>query len=98
QEIHTGITAGKERLSILYGNTSPVTAEMNGDDARDAMLAAYDEVFEREKMRGSTLLGPHRDDFSLKVNDIDVQTFGSQGQQRTSALSLKLAEIQLIKE
>lgn len=46
--------------------------------------------------RGMTLAGPHRDDLSFDVNGKDVQTFGSQGQQRTTALSVKLAEIELI--
>ena len=45
-----------------------------------------------------TLIGPHRDDLQFFVNGYDVQTFGSQGQQRTTALSLKLAEIELIKQ
>lgn len=46
--------------------------------------------------RGTTLIGPHRDDLIFYVNNKDVQTFGSQGQQRTTALSIKLAEIDLI--
>jgi DNA replication and repair protein RecF len=45
-----------------------------------------------------TLTGPHRDDLQFFVNGYDVQTYGSQGQQRTTALSLKLAEIELIKQ
>ena len=51
---------------------------------------------QREIERGTTLFGPHRDDLIFIVNGRDVQTFGSQGQQRTTALSLKLAEIELI--
>jgi DNA replication and repair protein RecF len=98
KEIHAGITDGKETLSLHYENTSPVTEDQPVDQAVQAMLAAYEEVFDREIQRGSTLLGPHRDDFSLMVNGKDVQTYGSQGQQRTSALSLKLAEIELIRE
>ena len=43
-------------------------------------------------------MGPHRDDLSFKVNDIDLRHFGSQGQQRTAALCLKLAEIELLKK
>src|SRR4051794_22799258 len=50
----------------------------------------------RASERGVTLAGPHRDDLLFYVNEKDVQTFGSQGQQRTTALSLKLAEIELI--
>ncbi len=46
----------------------------------------------------STGIGPHRDDISFYINDIDVRTYGSQGQQRTAALSLKLAEIELVKQ
>ena len=48
--------------------------------------------------RGTTTIGPHRDDLSFFVNQKNVQTYGSQGQQRTTALSVKLAEIDLIKE
>ena len=46
----------------------------------------------------TTLAGPHRDDISFVVNGIDIRRFGSQGQQRTAALSLKLAEIRLVEE
>lgn len=64
------------------------------------IIEAYSEKFatikEREIQRGMTLAGPHRDDISFSVNGKDVQTFGSQGQQRTTALSIKLAEIELI--
>lgn len=56
------------------------------------------EVKKRELDRGVTLVGPHRDDLQFIVNGYDVQTYGSQGQQRTTALSLKLAEIELIKQ
>ena len=98
QEIHTGITNGREKLSLHYVNSSPVTEEMSVEQAVDTMLAAYEEVRDREIMRGSTLIGPHRDDFSLKVNNMDVQTYGSQGQQRTSALSIKQAEIEQNKQ
>ena len=45
----------------------------------------------------TTLTGPHRDDLSFIINDIDIRRFGSQGQQRTAALSLKLSEIELVK-
>ena len=42
--------------------------------------------------------GPHRDDFSFMIGDVDIRKFGSQGQQRTAALSLKLSEIELVKK
>ena len=52
---------------------------------------------ENDIMRGSTSIGPHRDDLILEVNGINLRTFGSQGQQRTGILALKLAELEFIK-
>ena len=46
----------------------------------------------------STSVGPHRDDLCFLSGDLDIRKFGSQGQQRTAALSLKLSEIELVKE
>ena len=67
--------------------------------------AAYDtfltELTKKRKVDlkyATTNIGPHRDDIKFLVNDIDIRRFGSQGQQRTAALSLKLAQIQLVKE
>ena len=45
-----------------------------------------------------TSVGPHRDDFIININDVDTKKYGSQGQQRTAALSLKLAEIKLVEK
>ena len=45
-----------------------------------------------------TTIGPHRDDFSFMIGKLDIRRFGSQGQQRTAALSLKLSEIELVKK
>ena len=64
------------------------------------------EAFEQELKRNQdrdmrskiTSVGPHRDDFSFLVGDIDIRKYGSQGQQRTAALSLKLSEIELVKK
>lgn len=51
-----------------------------------------------DKKQCSTTIGPHRDDIKFQVNEIDIRKYGSQGQQRTAALSLKLAEIELVKQ
>jgi DNA replication and repair protein RecF len=94
--IHTGISRGLESLKIEYKPSLDVSEEFDSSN----MIKAYEEKFttirNREIERGVTLIGPHRDDLLFYVNDRDVQTFGSQGQQRTTALSLKLAEIELI--
>ena len=56
------------------------------------------ESLEEERYRGTTVVGPHRDDIVLSLDDYSVQTFGSRGEARTSALTLKVAEYQLLKE
>lgn len=64
-----------------------------------------EEDFEKKLIRqiayditmGSTSVGPHKDDISFEINNVDIRKYGSQGQQRTAALSLKLSEIEYIK-
>ncbi|CAH2714634.1 DNA replication and repair protein RecF [Neobacillus rhizosphaerae] len=94
--IHQGISRGLESLEITY----KPSVEVLEDQELSKMIASFEEKFAkvrgREIERGTTLFGPHRDDLLFFVNGRDVQTFGSQGQQRTTALSLKLAEIELI--
>jgi len=96
EPIHFGISRGLEALKIQYKASVDVSEETD----LSKMVEVYEEKFakirEREVERGVTLAGPHRDDLAFFVNGRDVQTFGSQGQQRTTALSLKLAEIELI--
>lgn len=52
----------------------------------------------RDKEKGLTSVGPHRDDFNVYINDIDTKTFGSQGQQRTAVLTIKFSALKIIKE
>ena len=61
-------------------------------------MVKLSQVKDQEFRRGMTLVGPHRDDLAFYINGKEVQAYGSQGQQRTTALSLKLAEIELIHE
>ena len=86
--IHAGLSGGKETLSIAYEPN--VTAE----NFREQLAKnQFQEIKQRQ-----TLTGPHRDDLNFIVNGTDIRRFGSQGQQRTAALSLKLAEIELVKK
>jgi len=95
-EIHGSITNGKEKLEILYQPNLPVTDDLKKqeDDFYDALKNAYANDLKQR----TTTKGPHKDDITFIVNDINMRSFGSQGQQRTCALSLKLAELYLIKE
>ena len=86
--IHQKLSGGKEELIIQY--------EPNTE--ADQLEAAVKKSREADRKQKTTLVGPHRDDLSFYVNGIDIRRFGSQGQQRTAALSLKLAEIELVKK
>ncbi len=93
--IHAGITDGKERLKLKYmPNFAP---RENVDETYSEMYLALEEAFENDHRNRTTSVGPHRDDVAFFVNNVDMRSFGSQGQQRTCALSLKLAQITLVK-
>lgn len=87
-EIHYKISGGKEEMVIKY--------EPNIEDIffEDELIRAK----EKDLKYGQTSVGPHRDDLKISVGDIDVRKFGSQGQQRSCALSLKLSEIKLVEQ
>ncbi|WEG12780.1 DNA replication/repair protein RecF [Pullulanibacillus sp. KACC 23026] len=95
--IHKSISRGLENLFISYECSIPnVLEDMDMSRIKEECEKAFGSMRHKELDRGITLIGPHRDDLLFKVNEKNVQTFGSQGQQRTTALSLKLAEIELI--
>lgn len=87
REIHFHLSGEREELEIRYEpNVTPETFEAELSRNRNQEL--------RQRL---TLTGPHRDDLNFIVNGADIRKFGSQGQQRTAALSLKLSEIELVK-
>ena len=88
------MSGGKENLRVTYEPSVPYADEERLAETLQEQLA---ERLERDIFRGFTSVGPHRDDLGLMLNGRDVRVFGSQGQQRTTALSLKLSEIELIK-
>ncbi|SHN33029.1 DNA replication/repair protein RecF [Gracilibacillus kekensis] len=95
-EIHKGISRGIEELSLQYAATINVSEDDNKQRIINVLQETFTSIENKEVERGTTLIGPHRDDLLFYVNGKNVQTYGSQGQQRTTALSLKLAEIELI--
>ena len=98
EPIHAGISQGKEALKINYRTVVGIDKNFTSSEMEQLLHKKLLEVKDREFERGVTLVGPHRDDLQFLVNGYDIQTYGSQGQQRTTALSLKLAEIELIKQ
>ncbi len=91
---HSFITADREELDVS-GDYKYV-----GSEEEIAMQLSEEVKEKREKdiELGYTTVGPHRDDIKIKTNGIDVRVYGSQGQQRTAALSLKLAETEIFKD
>lgn len=86
-DVHKKLSGDKEELRIVY------EPNVDTDDFEKSMKYSR----ERDIKAKMTTVGPHRDDFSIIVGGIDIRKFGSQGQQRTAALSLKLSEIELVK-
>jgi len=87
-EIHRKLSGEREELTVYY---EPDT-EMEAFETKLRMNQ------DRDIKAKITTVGPHRDDFSFMVGDMDIRKYGSQGQQRTAALSLKLSEIELVKK
>ena len=87
-KVHEQLTGGKEHLQIYYEpSASSVDFEINLKKNREKDI----------KMK-ITSVGPHRDDICFMADGLDIRKFGSQGQQRTAALSLKLSEIEIVKK
>ena len=87
-EIHKKLSGGKEELIISY----------EPDVAIEEFEKSLRYNQDRDIRMKQTSIGPHRDDFAFLNKDVDIRKYGSQGQQRTAALSLKLSEIELVKK
>jgi DNA replication and repair protein RecF len=87
-EIHKTLTSGNEELKIGY------LPNVSVEEFKDVLLTNRD----KDILLKTTSIGPHRDDMVFMLNENDAKKFGSQGQQRTSALTLKLSELELVKQ
>ncbi len=94
--IHQHISGQKEELQIAYHSSIGDVGDFNRIEIQQLFAEKLKKVRDLERIRGFTLTGPHRDDLRIFINGNDVQKFGSQGQQRTAALSLKLGEVNLL--
>jgi len=86
-DIHYKLSGGREEIKVVY------EPDVEIEDFEKYLRNSQDKDMKLKQ----TTVGPHRDDFSFYVGEIDIRKFGSQGQQRTAALSLKLSEIELVK-
>ena len=87
-DIHYKLSGGKEKIKVIY------EPDVNISDYEEKLRLSQEKDIKLKQ----TNVGPHRDDFSFLNGDIDIRKFGSQGQQRTAALSLKLSEIEIMKK
>ena len=94
---HSNISSSTEELQIKYASHIPLV-ENSPETIQQAFLEKIQQRTIVELHRGTTLVGPHRDEVELAINQTPVRQYGSQGQQRTLVLALKLAELQLIEE
>lgn len=95
--MHRKITESVEELQITYESNIAVKEEDEVMHIKENMLIKLKENNKIDKDRGLTTVGPHRDDINFFINGLDVKNYGSQGQQRTTVLSLKLAELELMR-
>lgn len=86
-DIHASISGQREELMLSY----------DADVTEEEFEQKLENKREKDKKLCQTSVGPHRDDLLFSIGDVDIRKYGSQGQQRTSALSLKLSEIELVK-
>ena len=94
KEAHAYLTGGSEDLAV--NSTSKYTGDR--EKIQREYFEHLRENYDRDIAVGFTLSGPHRDDLKLTINDEEVRVFSSQGQQRTAAISLKIAELEIFKQ
>ena len=95
---YEGISSGRERLSIGYKMHYPANINMGREEIAEIMLDTLRKRQNEDIYCGYTTTGIHRDDLTVKINDMEARSFGSQGQQRSAVLALKLAEAEQIGE
>lgn len=88
--VHEYITAKQETINLEYVGIL--------ENSSEEILKSLKNNYEKDIKLGYTTYGVHRDDIKVTVNGVDVRAYGSQGQQRTCALSMKLAELEIIKQ
>lgn len=91
-DIYSGISSGKEELTVFY--ETKIKTEMSLEEVKKL----YKECREKDIFTGNTSIGIHRDDIILYLDGKEIKSFGSQGQRRSAALSLKLAEAKVLKK
>ena len=93
---HNGISCEKEDLDICYISTAKTEKQDTLPQIREKLYQAFKESRHEDYHTGYTSVGPHRDDLDIRINNVSARKFGSQGQQRSAVLSMKLSEAELL--
>lgn len=93
KDIHRDITQGKEEIKFEY-----LMQLKSEENLKESLYELIKSNRRKDIEKRVTSVGPHRDDFSIFINNVDVKTYGSQGQQRTSVLTIKFASLRIIKD
>lgn len=93
---HRGISNEKEELEITYLSTAKTAEDDTTEELREKLRNAFQGSRHEDYHTGYTSVGPHRDDLDIKINGLSARRFGSQGQQRSAVLSMKLSEAELL--
>ena len=93
---HNGISSQKEKLELTYKCTVQQAENMTSEQIRDFIVDYLKSNRANDILAGITSIGPHRDDVEIKINGTSVRSFGSQGQQRSCVLSMKIAEEEIL--
>jgi len=99
QKIYAGISGGREELSITYlPGFGAYSSEFDRVECQQALAGELKKIRADDIRLGTTGAGPHRDDIDIMINGMSARTFGSQGQQRSCVLAIKLAECEILEQ
>lgn len=97
QAIYEGISRGREQIAVRYSPSVKFSVEnFSREEAEEAFLKELKRTVRSDMRSGFTSAGPHRDDLEIELNGLSARAFGSQGQQRSAVLALKLAEAETL--
>ncbi len=98
KEIYSGISENREEISIKYSLSDKFNVNTPLEEIYNIQLRSIKDSIKDDLITKSTSVGPHRDDIDILINNVSARVFGSQGQQRSCALALKLGEAEIIKK
>ena len=98
RDIYSGISEKKEEINVKYSFLENSDKNPSIEDIYNLQKEKIKEARKEDVLNKTTSVGPHRDDIEILINNISARAFGSQGQQRSCALALKLGESEIIKK